>query len=62
MEEKKFLTIQEAAERTGLAVYYIRQGIKKGKIPYIRCGNKAMVNIKKFLEMLDEESGENLER
>ena len=58
MEEitKRFLTIEETAEKTGLSVYFLRQGIKSGWIPHIRCGCKAMINFPKLIEILDSES------
>lgn len=55
-ESKRFLTIEETADQTGLSVYFIRQGIKSGWIPFIRCGCKAMINIAKLTEILDEKS------
>ncbi len=53
---KRFLSIEETADQTGLSVYFLRQGIKTGKIPYIRCGNKAMINLPKLIAILDDES------
>lgn len=53
---KRFLTIDETAEQTGLSVFFIRQGIRQGWIPHIRCGCKAMINIHKLIEILDEQS------
>ena len=55
-EIKRFLTIEETAEKTGLSMYYLRQGIKTGRFPFIRCGNKAMINFPKLIEILDNES------
>lgn len=59
-EMKRFLTIEETAERTGLSVYYIRQGIRAGKIPCIKCGCKNMINYVKLIEILDSESVERI--
>lgn len=55
-EKKRFLTIEDTAEETGLSVYYLRQGIRAGWIPHIKCGCKSMINIAKLIEMLDEQS------
>ena len=55
-ETKRFLTIDETAKQTGLSVFFIRQGVRQGWIPFIRCGNKAMINIHKLIEILDEQS------
>lgn len=51
---KPFCTITEAIQATGLAGYYLRQGVRSGWIPHIRCGNKIMINMKLFSAMLDE--------
>ena len=53
---KRFLTLEETHEQTGLSVYYLRQGIKTGKIPHIRCGNKSMINFAMLISLLDAES------
>ena len=58
--EKRFLTIEETAEQTGLSVYYLRQGVKTGRIPHIKCGCKSMINVIKLIEILDAESVEQL--
>ena len=55
---KLFCTIPEATESTGLSGYYIRQGIKDGRIPHIKSGNKYLVNMRLFLSMLDNLSME----
>lgn len=57
---KRFLTIEETAEQTGLSVYYLRQGIRKGWIPHIKCGNKSMINYAKLIELLDAESANGI--
>lgn len=57
---KPFLGIIETAKATGLSTYFIREGIRKGWIPFIRCGNKAMINMKLFLPMLDDLSREEV--
>ena len=53
---KRFAPIEETAEHFGLSIYFIRQGIRAGWIPHIRCGNKAMINIPKLIAILDEQS------
>ena len=53
---KQFMTIEDTAEYFGLAVFFLRQGIRQGWIPHIRCGNKAMINIRRLTEILDEQS------
>ncbi len=53
---KRFMTVEETSEQTGLSMFYLRQGIKTGRFPFIRCGNKAMINFLKLIEILDNES------
>jgi len=55
--EKRFHTIAETSELSGLSVFYIRSGVKSGLIPHIRCGNKAMIDYPKFMQMLDGMGG-----
>lgn len=55
---KPFMGVLEAAKETGLSSYFIREGIRAGWIPFIRCGNKAMINMKLFLPLLDDLSKE----
>ena len=47
------LTINETAEKTGLAKYYIRQCCLNNKIVHIRCGKRILVNFGKFVEFLN---------
>ena len=58
---KLFCTIAEATKETGLSQYFIREGVRNGQIPCIKCGNKFMINMRLFLPMLDDMSkgGEN---
>lgn len=56
LKSKRFLTIKETADVTGLSMYYLRQGIHAGWVPYVRCGSKIMVNILLLIEKLDEKS------
>ena len=57
---KRFLTIEETADQTGLSVYYLRQGIRKGWIPHIKCGCKSMINYAKLIQILDDESANGI--
>lgn len=49
-------TVDKAAEVSGLSKWYIRQGLKAGTIPHIRCGRKILVNIPQLLAELDEQT------
>ena len=48
-----FATIEQASKYTGLAQSYIRAGVKNGTIPHIKSGRKYLVNMLRFLEMIE---------
>mgnify|MGYP007017343073 CR=1 FL=1 len=52
------LTINQTAERSGLATHYVRQLCLQGKVTYCRAGNKYLVNFEKFVDFLN--TGESL--
>lgn len=52
----QFQTIQDAVRTTGLSSYFLRQGCKNGSIPYIKSGNKFMINVPLLLEQLNKQS------
>ncbi len=54
MEEVYYLSIKKAAEKTGLAEFYIRNGVRDGSIPAIKCGGKYMINMEAFKKKLKE--------
>lgn len=47
------LTINQTAERSGLAMHYIRQLCLQGKITYCRAGSKYLINFEKFVDYLN---------
>ncbi len=53
---KPFQGIKETANATGFSQFFIRNGVKAGKIPHIRCGEKILVNVPAFLQQMDEQS------
>lgn len=55
-EAKRFEPIEATAKYFNLSPYFIRQGVKKGWIPHIKCGSKVMINIPKLTAILDSES------
>lgn len=56
-QEQLFVTINEAAQKTGLSRAYIRQLCKGGKAPCLRIGGGKnavyKIHFQKLLEMLD---------
>lgn len=53
------LTINEVAQRTGLAKFHIRTLALQGKIKSIRAGKKILINFEKFIEYLNEDEKQN---
>lgn len=51
------LTINETAERSGLARHYIRQLCLQNKIRHVKAGNKYLINLEMFIDFLN--TGEN---
>ena len=47
------LTINETAQRSGLARHYVRQLCLQNKICHIKAGNKYLINFEKFVEFLN---------
>ena len=50
---KPFMTINQAAEASGLSVFYIRRGVKNGFVPCVKCGKKYLINYQMFIEKLN---------
>lgn len=55
-----FQSIRDACTTTGMSMSYLRRGIRAGSIPFVRAGEKYMVNVTLLLRKLDEESRGNL--
>lgn len=55
-----FLSIKEVVKTTGLSEYYLRQNIKAGKIPYIKSGNKILINMPRLSATLDDMTDKSL--
>ena len=47
-----FQSIEQAAETTGLSVYFLRQGCKANEIPFIKSGKKYLINVPALLRQL----------
>lgn len=50
---KPFLSIRDACDETGLSMFYLRKGIREGKIEAIQSGAKYFVNMPRLLEALN---------
>jgi len=51
-----FQKIKMASNSTGLSQFFLRQGVKDGTIPHIRCGKKILINVPALLEQMDQQS------
>ena len=54
----KYITIQKAADMTGLSYYFIREMVLSNKIRYIKSGAKYLINVdslNEYLESLEQE-------
>jgi excisionase family DNA binding protein len=50
--ETPFMTINQAAETTGLSRYYLRTGCRNGSIPHVKSGEKFFINVPLLLRQL----------
>ena len=50
---KPFLSIRDACDETGLSMFFLRKGIREGKIEAIQSGTKYLVNMPRLLETLN---------
>lgn len=58
---KVYMNIEEAANYTGISKFYIRNGCKKNEIPHIMAGTKYLVNVPRFLELLEAQASNKTE-
>jgi len=47
------LTINEGAETLGISVTMLRKLVKKGEIPYFRCGRKVLFSVDSLSEWVN---------
>lgn len=52
----QMVTIKEAAQKTGLANFYIRQLCLQNKIIFVKAGRKYLINFAKLIEFLNGNS------
>lgn len=50
---KPFLSIRDACDKTGLSMFYLRKGIKDGRIEAVQSGSKYFINMPRLLESLN---------
>ncbi len=60
--QQQFVGIREAANMTGLSMYYLRNGCRAGTLPCIMCGNRYKVNLPALLEQMNRESSSQAHR
>lgn len=53
---KKFMSINEVCQTTGLSQRFVRQMVKDEKLPYIKSGAKVLINFQLASLIFDEMS------
>lgn len=54
---RPFVTIREAAEATGLSVFFVRQMAKEGRLVTLKSGRKTYVNLPESMAALTGTNG-----
>ncbi len=57
-KETPFQSIKATCNSTGFSQYFIRQGVKNGTIPHVRCGNKILINVPLFIQRMNDQSNQ----
>lgn len=52
-------TIREAALELQIPVHALRVLVREDKVVYVKCGNRALVNLDKLIEYLNGDRGES---
>lgn len=52
----KFQNIADACRTTGLSQYFLRNGVKAGTVPHIRCGRVYMIDVPGLYAALEREA------
>lgn len=60
--EHNFLTIRETARAGIMSEHFLRILDKQNRLPCVRVGNRAYVNVPQLIEQLNAESRANAER
>ena len=61
MESVIYMSIRETAKKTGLAESFIRAAVKKNQGPGFYSGKKFLVNVPRFLAVLEESNDGKLD-
>lgn len=51
----RYQSIEHACRTTGLSQYYLRNGVKAGTVPHVRCGRVYMVDVPRLYEVLEQQ-------
>ena len=60
MSQPRFVSQKEAAKVTGCSLYFIKEGVKAGRIPHLRDGRRIYIDLPLFMEELDKQSRNSL--
>lgn len=56
MNEQNFCTIEQAARRSGLSQYFLRQRCRAGTIPVLKVGRKYLIDYASLMEQVSAEA------
>jgi excisionase family DNA binding protein len=56
----KRLLLNQAAQELGLTSHYLRNEIKAGRLPYLRAGNRYIIDVEQVEEFLKNKACENM--
>lgn len=62
MESVVYMSIRETAKKTGLAESFIRAAVKKNQVPGFYSGKKFLVNVPRYLALLEESNNRKLDK
>ncbi|MBU3075621.1 excisionase family DNA-binding protein [Clostridium estertheticum] len=56
----KRLLLNQAAEALGVTAHYLRMEVKAGRMPYLRVGNRYVIDVEQVEEFLKNKAMENM--
>ena len=57
--DRPYKTVREVVALSGFSEHYIRDGIRAGRIPYVKCGKAFKIPYQLFMEQMEREARMN---
>ena len=54
-----YKSVKEVVALSGFSEYFIRDGIRAGRIPFIKCGKTFKIPYQLFMEQMEREAQQN---